>query len=117
MLFLQLRRYGHFPPRGRAHGQPSAPHAYGDRHPCSSLKFIPDEIQQALLLQELRPIPALAALRGQAGALELVAGFLGVFHGQELRNAREAAGVLAVLPCSDSDSDSDSDATWASLSV
>ena len=58
------------------------------------LEFIPDEPQQALMLQKLRPVPTLALLRCQAGALELIADFLGVLHERELRNARELAGVL-----------------------
>ena len=58
------------------------------------IQFIPDEINQALLLQNLRPVPALALLRCQAGALELIADFLGVLHERELRNARELADVL-----------------------
>ncbi len=58
------------------------------------LKCMPDEIQQALLLQILRPVPALTLLRCQAGALELIADFLGVLHERELRNARELADVL-----------------------
>ena len=45
------------------------------------------------MLQELRPVPALT-LRCQAGALELIADFLGVLHERELRNARELADVL-----------------------
>ena len=39
----------------------------------------------------------MARLRSQAGALELVADFLGVLHGRELRNVRELAEVLEVL--------------------
>ena len=58
---------------------------------------MPDEIQQALLLQKLRPVPALTLLRCQAGALELIADFLGVLHGRELRHARELADVLLTL--------------------
>ena len=59
---------------------------------------MPDEIQQALLLQTLRPVPALTLLRCQAGALELIADFLGgVLRERELRNARELADVLVGL--------------------
>jgi hypothetical protein len=58
------------------------------------LEVMPDVLQQALLLQKLRPVPALTLLRCQAGALELIADFLGVLHERELRNARELAGVL-----------------------
>ena len=58
---------------------------------------MPDEIQQALLLQKLRPVPALTLLRCQAGALELIADFLGVLRGRESRHARELADVLLVL--------------------
>ena len=58
------------------------------------LKYIPDETEQALMLQDLRPVPALTLLRCQAGALELIADFLGVLHERELRNARELADVL-----------------------
>jgi ankyrin repeat protein len=58
------------------------------------------EIQQVLMLQQIRPRPELARLRSQAGALELVADFLGVLHGRELRNVRELADVLVGLPSS-----------------
>ena len=61
------------------------------------IQSIPDEINQALLLQNLRPVPALALLRSQAGALELIADFLGVLHERELRNARELADVLVAM--------------------
>ena len=61
------------------------------------IQSIPDEINQALLLQNLRPVPALALLRCQAGALELIADFLGVLHERELRNARELADVLVAM--------------------
>ena len=57
-------------------------------------RYIPDEGQQALILQELRPVSALSKLRCQAGALELIADFLGVLHGRELRVVRELADVL-----------------------
>ena len=43
-------------------------------------------------------MPALTRLRGLAGALELIADFRGgVLRGRALRNAREAARVLAAL--------------------
>jgi hypothetical protein len=62
------------------------------------LEFIPDEPQQALMLQKLRPVPTLALLRCQAGALELIADFLGdVLRERELRNVREFAEVLSNL--------------------
>ena len=56
-----------------------------------------DDSQQALLLHKLRPVPALTLLRCQAGALELIADFLGVLHERELRNARETAEVLSSM--------------------
>ena len=74
------------------------------------IKCMPDEVQQALLLQELRPVPALALLRCQTGALELIADFLGVLHERELRNARELAVVLAVLEEEEEEEDSDDEA-------
>ena len=55
------------------------------------------EIEEGLLLQELRPRPALALLRSQAGALEVIADFLGVLHGRELRNARELADCFVAM--------------------
>ena len=58
------------------------------------IHLIPDEVNRALLLQTLRPVPALALLRCQAGALELIADFLGVLRERELRNTRELADVL-----------------------
>ena len=58
------------------------------------IECMPNETDQAQLLQKLRPVPALALLRCQAGALELIADFLGVLHERELRNARELADVL-----------------------
>ena len=58
---------------------------------------VPDKTHRALVLQELRPVPALTLLRCQAGALELIADFLGVLHERELRNARELADVLVVM--------------------
>jgi ankyrin repeat protein len=62
------------------------------------LEFIPDEINRTLMLQQLRPVPALTLLRCQAGALELIADFLGgVLRERELRNARELADVLVGL--------------------
>ena len=71
--------------------------ATGNAEADKIIKYIPDEIQQALMLQELRPVPALTLLRCQAGALELIADFLGVLHERELRNARELADVLVVM--------------------
>ena len=68
--------------------------ATGNAEADKIIKCIPDETQQALMLQELRPVPALTLLRCQAGALELIADFLGVLHERELRNARELADVL-----------------------
>jgi hypothetical protein len=63
--------------------------ASNEAHADTVLKYV-DEIQQAQLLQELRPVPALTLLRCQAGALELIADFLGgVLRERELRNARE----------------------------
>ena len=61
------------------------------------IQAIPNEINQTLLLQNLRPVPALTLLRCQAGALELIADFLGVLHERELRNVRELADVLVVM--------------------
>ena len=62
------------------------------------LKHIPDDLQRDFLLQKLRPVPALTRLRGQAGALELIADFQGgVLRGRALQNTREAARVLAAL--------------------
>ena len=61
------------------------------------LECVPDDLQRVFLLQKLRPIPTLARLRTQAGALELIADFLGVMHGRELRNVRELADVLDEL--------------------
>ena len=58
------------------------------------IRYIPDEDQQALMLQELRPVPALVRLRCQTGALELIADFLGVLHERKLRVVRELADVL-----------------------
>ena len=58
------------------------------------LEHTPNEIQQALMLQELRPVPALTLLRCQAGALELIADFLGVLHGRALRIVHELANDL-----------------------
>ena len=58
------------------------------------IECMPNEINQAPMLQKLRPVPALTLLRCQAGALELIADFLGVLHERELRNARELADVL-----------------------
>ena len=58
---------------------------------------VPDKTHRALVLQELRPVPALTLLRCQAGALELIADFLGVLHERELRNARETAEVLSSI--------------------
>ena len=58
---------------------------------------VPDKTHRALVLQELRPVPALTLLRCQAGALELIADFLGVLHERELRNVRELADVLVVM--------------------
>ena len=58
------------------------------------IQAIPDENNQAMLLQNLRPVLALTLLRCQAGALELIAGFLGVLHARKLRVVRELAGVL-----------------------
>ena len=49
------------------------------------------------LLQQLRPRPAISKLSGQTYALELVADFLGVWRGRELRNARELAGCLVAI--------------------
>ena len=74
------------------------------------IECMPNETDQAQLLQKLRPVPALALLRCQAGALELIADFLGVLHGRELRNARELAVVLAVLPEEEEEEDSDDEA-------
>ena len=71
--------------------------ATGNAEADKIIKYIPDEIQQALMLQELRPVPALTLLRCQAGALELIADFLGVLHERELRNVRELADVLVVM--------------------
>ena len=61
------------------------------------IQAIPDENNQAMLLQNLRPVLALTLLRCQAGALELIADFLGVLHERELRNARELADVLVAM--------------------
>ena len=58
------------------------------------IRYIPDEDQQALMLQELRPVPALVRLRCHTGALELIADFLGVLHERKLRVVRELADVL-----------------------
>ena len=65
-------------------------------HADTILKYmIPDVDQRALMLQELRPVPALTLLRCQAGALEPIADFLGgVLRERELRNVREFAEVL-----------------------
>ena len=52
------------------------------------------EDQRAPLLQQLRPRPAFSKLSGLTDALELVADFLDVWRGRELRNAREFAGCL-----------------------
>jgi hypothetical protein len=71
--------------------------ATGNTEADKIIQAIPDEIQQALMLQNLRPVPALTLLRCQAGALELIADFLGVLHERELRNARELADVLVVM--------------------
>jgi hypothetical protein len=71
--------------------------ATGNAEADKIIKCIPDETQQALMLQELRPVPALTLLRCQTGALELVADFLGVLHERELRNARETAEVLSSI--------------------
>jgi hypothetical protein len=61
------------------------------------IECTPNEINQALMLQKLRPVPALTLLRCQAGALELIADFLGdVLRERELRNARELAVVLVL---------------------
>ena len=57
----------------------------------------PKKQRPALLLQIPRPVPALTLLRCQAGALELIADFLGVLHERELRNARELADVLVAM--------------------
>ena len=61
------------------------------------IECMPNETDQAQLLQKLRPVPALALLRCQAGALELIADFLGVLHERELRNARELAECLVAM--------------------
>ena len=45
----------------------------------------------------MRWAPALALLRSQAGALEVIADFLGVLHGRELRNARELADCFVAM--------------------
>ena len=58
------------------------------------IQAIPDENNQAMLLQNLRPVLALTLLRCQAGALELIADFLGVLHERKLRVVRELADVL-----------------------
>ena len=58
------------------------------------IKYMPNEIQQALLLQELRPVPALTLLRAQAGPLELIADFLDVLRGKELLNAKNAVDAI-----------------------
>ena len=68
--------------------------ATGNAEADKIIQAIPDEINQVLMLQILRPVPALTLLRCQAGALELIADFLGVLHERELRNARELADVL-----------------------
>ena len=52
------------------------------------------EDQRAPLLQQLRPRPAFSKLSGLTDALELVADFVDVWRGRELRNAREFAGCL-----------------------
>ena len=51
------------------------------------LEMIPSDVNRALFLQELRPRPALARLRAQADALQLVAAYVGVLVGRELRIA------------------------------
>ena len=58
---------------------------------------VPDKTHRALVLQELRPVPALTLLQCQVGELELIADFLGVLHERELRNARELADVLVAM--------------------
>ena len=55
---------------------------------------VPDKTPRALVLQELRPVPALTLLQCQVGELELIADFLGVLHERELRHARALADVL-----------------------
>ena len=45
---------------------------------------VPDKTHRALVLQELRPVPALTLLQCQVGELELIADFLGVLHEREL---------------------------------
>ena len=58
---------------------------------------VPDKTHRALVLQELRPVPALTLLQCQVGELELITDLLGVLHERELRNAREAAEVLSSI--------------------